>query len=62
MIVSEKGVKEARSDKEIIDWFLQNSSKHVTEPKNAKQFEMAPENFSSGGYENIVTTMDLFFR
>ena len=39
---------------------LQSPSEHKTAPEDAMQIDLAPELPPSGGYENIVTAMDVF--
>ena len=41
---------------------LQNSNKHITAPEDAMQIDLVPELPPTGGYENIVTAMDVFSR
>ena len=41
---------------------LQNPNELNTTPKDAMQFDLVPELPPSGGYENIVTAMDVFSR
>ena len=50
----------------ITDWLqihpLQISSKHITESEDAIQIDLVPELPQSGGDENILTGMVVFFR
>ena len=41
---------------------LQNPNEHITAPEDAMQIDLVPELGPSGGYENIVTAMDVFSR
>ena len=41
---------------------LQNLIEHISAPEDAMQIDLVPELPPSGGYENIVTTMDVFSR
>ena len=41
---------------------LQNPNEHITAPEDAMQIDLVPELQPSGGYENIVTAMDVFSR
>ena len=39
---------------------LQNPNEHITAPEDAMQIDLVPELPASGGYENIVTAMEVF--
>ena len=41
---------------------LQNPNEHITAPEDAMQIDLVPDLPPSGGYENIVTAMDVFSR
>ena len=41
---------------------LQNSSEHITAAEDAMQIDLVPELPPSVGYENIVTSIDVFTR
>ena len=41
---------------------LQNSNEHFNAPEDAMQIDLVPGLPPSGGYENIVTAMDVFSR
>ena len=41
---------------------LQNPNEHITAPEDAMQIDLVPELPPSGGYESIVTAMDVFSR
>ena len=40
----------------------QNPNEHITAPEDAMQTDLVLERPPPGGYENIVTAMDVFFR
>ena len=54
--------RERRVDDRLTRPPLQNPSEHITAIGNAMQIALVPELPPSGGYENIVTAMDVFFR
>ena len=41
---------------------LQNPNEHITAPEHAIQIDLVPDLPPSGGYENIVTDLDVFSR
>ena len=41
---------------------LENPNEHITAPEDAMQIDLVPGLPPSGGYENIVTAMDVFSR
>ena len=41
---------------------LKNPSQHITAPGSATQSDLVPELIPSGGYEKIMTAMDVFSR
>ena len=53
-------IRESRIDRSLTRPPLQNSNEHITAPKDAMQIDLVPELPPSGGYENIVTAMDVF--
>ena len=55
-------IRESRIDPSLTRPPLQNSNEHITAPEDAIQIELVPELPPSGGYENIVTAMDVFSR
>ena len=59
---SEQCIRESRIDRSRIRFPLQNANEHITAPEDAMQIELVPELPPSGGYENIVTATDVFFR
>ena len=56
----EQCVRESRIDRSLTRFPLQNPNEHITEPEDAMQIDLVPEIPPSGGYENIVTAMDVF--
>ena len=58
----EQCIRESRNDHNLTRPPLQNPNEHITAPEDAMQTDLVPELPPSGGYENIVTAMDVFFR
>ena len=58
----EQCIRESRIYHSLTRPSLQNPNEHGTAPENAMQFDLVPELPPSGGYENIVTAMDIFCR
>ena len=58
----EQRIRESRIDRSLTRPPLQNPNEHITVPEDAMQIDMVPELPPSGGYENIVTAMDVFSR
>ena len=58
----EQCVKESRIDHNLTRLPLQNPNEHITAPEDAMQIDLVPELPPSGGYENIVTIVDVFSR
>ena len=58
----EQCIRESRIDRGLTRPPLQNPNEHITAPEDAIQFDLVPELPPSGGYENIVTAMDVFSR
>ena len=58
----EQCIRESRTDRSLIRPPLQNPNEHITAPEDAMQIDLVPELPPSGGYENIVTAMDVFSR
>ena len=56
----EKCIKESRIDRFPTRPPLQNPNEHISAPEDAMQIDLVPELPPSGGYENIVTVMDVF--
>ena len=55
-------IKESRINPSLTRPPLQNPNEHITAPEDAIQIDLVPELPPSGGYENIVTAMDVFSR
>ena len=58
----EQCIRESRIDRSLTRTPLQNPNEHITAPEDAMQIDLVPELRPSGGYENIVTAMDVFSR
>ena len=58
----EQCIRESRIDRRLTRPPLQNPNEHITAPEDAMQIDLVPELPPSGGYENIVTAMDVFSR
>ena len=58
----EQCIRESRIDRSLTRLPLQNPREHVTAPEDAIQIDLVPELPPSGGYDNIVTAMDVFSR
>ena len=58
----EQCIRESRIDRSLTRPPLQNPNEHNTAPEDAMQIDLVPELPPSGGYENIVTAMDVFSR
>ena len=58
----EQCLTESRIDRRLTRPPLQNPNEHITAPEDAMQVDLVPELPPSGGYENIVTAMDVFSR
>ena len=58
----EQCIKESRIDRSLTLPPLQNPNEHIFAPEDAMQNDLVPEVPPSGGYENIVTAMDVFSR
>ena len=54
--------RESRIDRGLTRLPLQNPNEHITAPEDAMQIDLVSELPPSGGYENIVTAMDVFSR
>ena len=57
----EQCIRESRIDCSLTRPPLQNPNQHNTAPEDAMQIDLVPELPPSGGYENIVTAMNVFF-
>ena len=62
VISCEQCIRESRIDPSLTRPPLQNPNEHITAPEGAIQIDLVPELPPSGGYENIVTAMDVFSR
>ena len=58
----DKFIRESRVDDRLTRPALQKPSEHITAPEGAMQIDLVPDLPLSGGYENIVTAMGVFFR
>ena len=58
----EQCIRESRIDRSLTRPHLQNPNEHITAPEDATQIDLVPELPPSGGYENIVTAMNVFSR
>ena len=58
----EQCIRETRIDRRLTRPPLQNPNEHITAPENALQIDLVLELPPSGGYEKIVTAMDVFSR
>ena len=58
----EQCIRESRIHPSLTRPPLQNPNEHITAPEDAIQIDLVPELPPSGGYENIVTAMDVFSR
>ena len=58
----EKCIRELRISPQLTRPPLQNPNEHITAPEDAMQIDLVPGLPPSGGYENIVTAMDVFSR
>ena len=58
----EQCIRESRIDRSPTRPPLQNPNEHITAPEDAMQIDLVPELPPSGGYEIIVTAMDVFSR
>ena len=55
-------ITESRIDRSLTRPPLQDPNEHITAHEDAMQIDLVPELPPSGGYENIVTAMDVFSR
>ena len=62
VISCEQCIGESRIDLSLTRPPLQNPNEHITAPEDAIQIDLVPELPPFGGYENIVTAMDVFCR
>ena len=59
---SEKCIRELRINPQLTRPPLQSPNEHITAPEDAMQIDLVPGLPPSGGYENIVTAMDVLSR
>ena len=62
VISCEQCIRESRIDRSLTCLPLQIPNEHSTAPEDAMQIDLVPGLPPSGGYENIVTAMDVFSR
>ena len=62
VISCEQCIRESRIDCSLTRPLLQNPNEHITALEDAMQIDLVPELPPSGGYENLVTAMDVFSR
>ena len=58
----EQCIRELRINPHFTPPPVQNPNEHITAPEDPKQIDLIPGLPPSGGYENIVTAMDVFSR
>ena len=58
----EQCLRESRNNTRLTRPPLQNPNEYITAPEDAIQIDLVPGLPPSGGYENIVTAMDVFSR
>ena len=58
----EQCIRESRIDRSFTRPALQNPNEHITAPEDAFQIDLLPVLPPAGGYENIMTAMDVFSR
>ena len=58
----EQCIRESRIHPNLTRPPLQKPNEHITAPEDAIQIDLVPELPPSGGYQNIVTAMDVFSR
>ena len=58
----EERIRELRINPQLTQLPLQNPNEHINAPEDAMQIDLLPGLPPSGGYENIVTAMDVFSR
>ena len=62
VMLCEQCIRESQIDRSLTRPPLQNQNEHITAPEDAMQMDLVLELPPSGGYENIVTAMDVFSR
>ena len=58
----EQGLRESRINPQMTRPPLQNPNGYITAPEDAIQIDLVPGLLPSGGFENIFTAMDVFYR
>ena len=58
----EQCIRESRTNRKLTHLTQQNPNEHIRAPEGATQIDLVPDLPPSGGYENIVTAMDVFSR
>ena len=58
----EQCLRESRNNPQLTRPPLQNPNEYMTSPEDAMQIDLVPGLPPSGGYENIVTAIDVFSR
>ena len=58
----EQCIRESRIHASLTRPPVQNPNEHITAPEDAIQIDLVPELPPSGGYQNIVTAVDVFSR
>ena len=58
----EQRIRKSGFDRSLTHPPLQNPKEHITAPEDAMQIDLVPEFPPSGGFENIVTAMNVFSR
>ena len=58
----EQCIRESQIDHSLTHSPLQNPNEHIRPPEEAMQNDLVPELPPLGGFENIVTAMDVFYR
>ena len=58
----EQSLKESRINRRLTQLPLQNPNEYITASDDTMQIDLVPGLPPSGGYENIVTAMDVFSR
>ena len=58
---SEQCLRQSRINHNVTRLPLQKPNENSTAPEDAMQIDLLPDLPRSGGFENIVTAMDLFF-
>ena len=59
---SEQCIRKSRVDDKLTRAALHNPNEHITALDDAMQIDLIPEIPPSGGYESLVTAMDVFSK